>query len=459
MKKTIRLIALAGIIATCVAAVEPLYGLDRKQVLVPFETFYQGILNARQEDYSDRKGYSVKNHAAFGEMKNHVISFYEGIQVRESFLDGDHAVDCIPIDQQPSLKAPGMEGHALQIHPPILPSRFRDVGDHLRFEEKNDDPEQLARIEGPRDSLGNVMKCPVGFVPWRRLELADITHYQSLSAFLRKNRESPNPADSRIHRHAVGYQSVRNIGAGAYLNIWSPQEVPGEASISQIWILSGAIGSRDLQTAEAGWMVDRAKYHTSDPKLFTFWTTASHLNGCYNGECKAFMQVDQQWFPGKSMPVSSARGGFQSFYGVDWYRDPKTGNWWLYLTDLNASPVKSIGIGYYPRELYRGGEMFKQARLILFGGEVVAALGQVETGEMGSGLWPTHGLGYAASQQGIHRFQSKGTINTWAPVTLTPIITNPGCYSMQLFNNPPRGGVTYFYFGGRKCPAVVQPPS
>ncbi|HEX4961380.1 MAG TPA: neprosin family prolyl endopeptidase [Thermoanaerobaculia bacterium] len=437
-------------------AAEPAASINHEKAIVPFEIFYQDALNAREEDYLGRKEYLVKDSTAFREMKNHLLALYEGINIRISYWDDNHIVDCVPIDQQPGLKAPGMEHHVLQRTPPMLPTRTprvknRSAGNEV--DQLSGEQVREAATEVREESSGSPKVCPEGFVPMRRLELEDIARYQSLSAFLAKDHRDPPDLRDPIHRYAFGYQFVKNIGGGADLNIWSPNEKPGELSLSQIGV-GFDDGYRVWQTAEAGWMVDQRFYGTPKAVFFIYWTTSNYANGCYNLTCTAFMQIDRQLIPGHSFPLSSVLGGTQQTIGLEWYRDPKTGNWWLYVRNVNDRTATAIG--YYPRELYRGGEMFKDSNFLEFGGEVVAAVGQLKTGEMGSGIPPGNGPNVTAYQDYVHMFQSKGSITNWLPVTLTPTTPDPSCYRIQ-FVNTNQPSFSYFYFGGKGCPITNHP--
>ena len=46
-------------------------------VLVPFNTFLQGVRSARYEDYAGRSGAKVRDQAAFEEMRAHVLKMYD----------------------------------------------------------------------------------------------------------------------------------------------------------------------------------------------------------------------------------------------------------------------------------------------------------------------------------------------------------------------------------------------
>lgn len=108
----------ALIVMVCPLAASPLSGTSNRTRLVPYEEFRQSILKQKADSYLGKDGYRVRDVESFEEMRRYVVAFYDGIQAIKSFLDGDRVVDCIPIDQQPSLRRVGMEHHVLQRVPP-----------------------------------------------------------------------------------------------------------------------------------------------------------------------------------------------------------------------------------------------------------------------------------------------------------------------------------------------------
>lgn len=56
-------------------------------------------------------------------------------------------------------------------------------------------------------------------------------------------------------QHAVGYvTNGEYYGAKALLNVWAPNVVGYDFSISQIWVMTDVL-TRDVNTVEAGWHV------------------------------------------------------------------------------------------------------------------------------------------------------------------------------------------------------------
>ena len=56
-------------------------------------------------DYAIMPASRVAHEDAFAEMKNHIVSLYEGVEAQHSFVDESGSIfDCIPVEQQPALR-------------------------------------------------------------------------------------------------------------------------------------------------------------------------------------------------------------------------------------------------------------------------------------------------------------------------------------------------------------------
>ena len=152
--------------------------------------------------------------------------------------------------------------------------------------------------------------------------------------------------------------------------LWTPDPAPGVFSLSQQWVAGGSGPS--LQTIEGGWHVYPAFHNDPSPitRLFIYWTADGYSStGNYNllnqpGQ-PAFVQTDNTWVLGGAFPTSAA-GGDQHGFLMQWYRDPANGNWWLTL----QSTGNAIAVGYYPAAIYGGGALSQAAQSVDFGGEV-----------------------------------------------------------------------------------------
>jgi len=391
--------------------------------------FVKSVAAAKEADYSNRPSYSADNSAAFEEMKAHLLQMAEGVEVLHSFInDHGQVFDCIPIGQQASLK-----GKNMQVAAPVdikLP--------------RTEVPAQKNLMQAPlkaarNDKFGNVMQCPEGTIPVRRVTLDEISRFGTLREFFQKppGRRGRHPhlnppeAPTDGHKYAHAYQGVINLGGHSFINIWDPAVGSQVFSLAQHWYSGGS----PLQTAECGWQVYPQKYQTTQPVLFIYWTADYYdKTGCYNLDGSGFVQTNNAWPLGGVLSASSA-GGPQFELEVCYCL--VAGNWWLYINGTSAGDA----IGYYPTALYNGGQMASNATDIDYGGET---LEQSFWPPMGSGAFAAQGYQQAAYQRDIYYFDSTGSPQ---PAVLNPQQPSPSCFSLQLSNDPDPWNVN-FYFGG-----------
>lgn len=397
---------------------------------VRFEGFLESVNEAKAQDYTERADTNVSEAAQFDAMKEHVQWLYEGVEVQHSFLDeNDQIFDCIPIEQQPSLKE---SSGPLPPEPPAAPS----AEEHEEGERGVPVEPQLS-AEGT-DRLGNTMACPPGTIPVRRVTLEELSQYENLRDFFRK---APGGAGGHpllleaeqaavVHKYAHAYQQVENIGGHSLLNVWQPNVGSQIFSLSQQWYVAGS----PVQTVELGWQVYPGKYGNTFPCLFIYWTADGYQNtGCYNLDCTAFVQTNPVWMLGGTLKPVSTPGGEQFFIGLSAYL--YQGNWWLYIR--GASPEAALG--YYPASLYGSGPLSRGAERIDYGGEVVNSTAWPP---MGSGAFANQGWQHAAYQSEIF-YIAPGGNSVWA--SLNPVQNSSNCFTIDLESS---SGGPYFYFGG-----------
>jgi hypothetical protein len=290
------------------------------------------------------------------------------------------------------------------------------------------------------DKFGNRLGCSAGTIPMKRMTLEEMSHFANLRAFFEKGPNGfgqavsgdqlKKPVDSTVHKHAITYQYVNNLGGQGYLNLWTPfvnNSVGQDFSLSQQWYIGGP------QTAEVGWHNLGGFGHQAS-KLFVYYTADNYQStGCYNLSCGAFVQVNNSWTLGGAFPSYSVYGGDQAWFTAQYYL--YSGNWWL--------AINGTWIGYYPTSIYQGGQMAYNAQLIEYGGEVDAQNKNTLYPQMGSGDWATNGYTHAAFQSQIFYMD---TNNVSHAASLSAYEEAPSCYLVDgtgLSSDYP-----YFYFGG-----------
>jgi hypothetical protein len=423
---------------------------------------------ADQASLDEPGEHPVADAAELSRMQQHIDSLYEQSDVVHRFTtaSGD-AIDCVDIRRQPSLRRPEMRGHTLEMAPRTIPAEPAarvvvppvDDGNAAR---RPLAAEQEVVLHGGYDATGAERRCPEGSVPVLRLTLATMKSFRTLEDFHRKAplhldpgavaRESeldarpgqgqPGLAAARYgasayHQYAHAGRSVKNMGAEAYLNLWSPHtSSSSEFSLSQIWVTRGT-GSW-LESVEAGWQVFRGLYGDDNARLFIY-SFSHRIGSCYNLTCSGFVQTDNTVVLGGKFTSYSTTDGQQLDLQLMWYKDGADGHWWL--------RCGTTWVGYYPRTRFDSAGLADHADRVDFGGEIIDASGyNVHTQtDMGSGAYADQGWQKAAYQRNI-RYLDTSSAYQDAP-GLTASNTDPWCYNIQLSNGAGAWG-TYFYFGG-----------
>ena len=143
------------------------------------KAFTSSLPSANHSAYSARPESRVATAGAFAEMKAHILGLYDKTEAQHSFMDESGAIfDCIPIEQQPALK--GSKGPVPKA--PDLP------GHEVRGPQDERKDSLIVSPLGPnrKDRHGNIMQCPTGTVPIRRVTLEDLSRFATLQDFFRK---------------------------------------------------------------------------------------------------------------------------------------------------------------------------------------------------------------------------------------------------------------------------------
>jgi hypothetical protein len=415
--------------------------------ILPHAAWKEMVRAAGVSQYRRDPRARVADPDCFKEMKAHVLDLYKDIEAVHSFEDPAGTVfDCIWIEQQPALS-----GHT---GPVPQPPDLRPV---LDGEPPAPGLPRVADAAAPttRDRHGNLRQAPPGTIPMRRVTLAELTRFETLRDFQRKEPgpsagasplnptaapaitpSTPDPDTGLNHRYAYTEQAVDNLGGHSSLAVYQPAVSSDQVfSLAQHWYSAGDGAAN--QTVEAGWQVYPDKYGHAQPVLFIFWTADDYAStGNYNLDAAAFVQTNARWPLGGALSPVSTQGGQQLEIEVSWFLF--AGNWWLYVGGLAASDA----VGYYPGSLFNGGAMTTGAEEIKYGGETVCRA--VAWGAMGSGAHASAGFGQAAYQRNIYYFPSGGG-SQWAGLDVKE--PSPGCYTLVPDTAPAPWGI-YHYYGG-----------
>jgi hypothetical protein len=415
---------------------------------VPFDEFLSSTAAAVYNSAS-----KAANMAAFEEMRQHLLKMYTGVHAAHSFVIGSQTYDCMPIEQQPSVRLLGLKGIAAPPTPSARPAQGAAEPNNSSAPSRQAAVSSTLPATGV-DRFGNAIGCQDKTVPIGRTTLEHMSTFPTLKAFLSKSPDSkgqppvPNPSKAGgaippepvLHKHDFTYQYVYNLGGNSYLSVNNPYVYTpwGEVfSLSQVWYIGFNAGT--MQTVEAGWTVYPDRYLDEQPHLFAYWTADQYHNtGCYDYSCGAFVQSSGSVFLGGALSPVSVPGGAQSGISIVW--EWWSGNWWLKVNDT--------WVGYYPGWLFGAGDMATHSDLVEFGGEIVGGNGTSYNyyPPMGSGNWGTDGWPWAAFQGTLWYFD--GSYNGhWA--TLGSFNECPSGTSIL---GPYYWWVPYpdvlFYFGG-----------
>jgi Neprosin len=440
--RNLRSALLALLVLSLVGAAQ---GATESPKFVPFDQFVQSVSGADSRELVARRASArvrVTTESSVEEMRQHILGLYRGVQVGHSYVLGSQTFDCVPMQQQPSVRLLGLRKIASAPPSSALTGVARQ-GDHSIAI-----PSQLP-ADKTEDEFGNSFGCEANTIPMARITLDQMSRFETLQKFLSKGPngaghplEPAKPASpvtgSSAHAYSFAYQYVNNLGPSTNINLWRPYVYTDQNeifSLAQLWTIG--YSSNPVQTAETGWQNYPGLYGNEDSNLFIYWTADGYQNtGCYNLSCPGFVQTSNSLHLGAGFTNYSMFNGSQYEIKLQYYL--YQGNWWL--------NVGGSWVGYYPSSIYNGGQLSQYSNLIEFGSESVPGVFQgvnVWPSE-GSTLFSSSGWSYAAYQRLVYYVDPSGT-SVWSSLTANQ--PSPACYTINGPAYDPSWG-EYFYFGG-----------
>ena len=151
---------------------------------IPFEEFKQQLETARHKESQTSSPPPAEPQAGgqpevtpenLREMSDYLAAQHRKMQVVHSFLGDDgQYIDCVKADTQPGLQ-PGQ-------HVATPPAFITNSGSA-----QPSVPGDGSRKTSPKvDQFGNVMECPAGCIPVRRVTLAEIARAGSMANYFQK---------------------------------------------------------------------------------------------------------------------------------------------------------------------------------------------------------------------------------------------------------------------------------
>jgi hypothetical protein len=418
--------------------------------LIPLSEYQAHLSTAKHMDYVGKPQVRVSQAADFEEMRQHLIRIYGGLKVAHSFVLEADTYDCIPINQQPSVRLQGIT--KIADAPPAGTASAEAPKPGARTAQiAESHPATLARQVAEdiqKDKFGNSTHCEANTIPIRRVSLDEMSRFSTLREFFNKgpNTEGIPQASTNTppctgncpppHKYSVLSQTVNNWGGNSTLNLWSPyvNTSKGEGfSLTQHWYVGGSGKTMPgLQTVEVGWQNYPAKYGDERSRLFVYHTADGYkTTGCYNHDCGDFVQTNGSVYLGGPFSHYSTTNGPQ--YEINIQVQLYQGNWWIF---YGTTPF-----GYYPGSLFHGGQLTHNATKVAYGTETV---GSTVWPPAGSGAKPSEGWGKAAYQRDLFYINSsrQGIYESLSIWNIAP------CYAI---NGPTSGSGAwerYFYDGG-----------
>jgi hypothetical protein len=155
----------------------------------PFDQFLARTAAASPDDYADDLRTTAKRCrispegavAEFERMKAHLLRYYEGVRPVYSCLDAaGQVVDCVPFEQQPSVRAAAAAGY-----PQTLPPKRPRPTSTAPAVASPPDAALPAATPASEPTECRAL-CPDGTVPLLRLTLERLLRHGTLDNFFRK---------------------------------------------------------------------------------------------------------------------------------------------------------------------------------------------------------------------------------------------------------------------------------
>ena len=229
-------------------------------------------------------GFKVESPEAFQRIADYHSNVVNDAAVVHRFETHDGSVIlCVDIYSQESVRAAGIDPSEITLSP-VIPPKGGKASSAKALKPTLPGSQWL---DGSVDQFGQQRMCPDNTFPKLAPSLEDLYRYRSLEAYFNKYPSGGKPAGDAIkdaeaqdqrayavaaaplHRWAIAERDGGNIGGGADFSLWSPfVEVPGEFSLSQLWITAGSGAS--FQTVEYGWQKLPSKYGDQKAHLFIY---------------------------------------------------------------------------------------------------------------------------------------------------------------------------------------------
>ncbi|KAI9186979.1 hypothetical protein LWI28_023020 [Acer negundo] len=216
-----------------------------------------------------------------------------------------------------------------------------------------------------------------------------------------------------------------------------------QVSMAMIWVEGGPLA--ELNSIQFGWATN------IDP-CYVPKADGSQKTGCYNLICPGFIQVHPDYIIGSPYEPISVTGGKTYATQPMIYKDPESGNWWLFL-DTN------LKIGYWPKEILP--HLSKAATFVQYGGLTYSSPNGLSP-PMGNGHFPTrdtHESCFFAQLQTVNKFNNLVDIEQDSLQKVSHDLAPLATLELHHLNSPSHVELTILQPSPRPAPAHVPPPT
>ncbi|CAL5189962.1 unnamed protein product [Lathyrus oleraceus] len=306
--------------------------------------------------------------------------------VKTIYTKFGYILDCIDINNQPSLDHPLLKNHKLQKYP------------SFRTSKKTSSTKAILGIQ--KD------ECPIGTVPIKRTTKDDLIRGKSYFNNGLNDHMHGNHYAEVISGYFPYYNAVHGTSS-----IYNVSVTNDQSSSSVMYVRNGPDSTNYIGM---GWHVAPELYNDYAPHVYIVRTNDNFNNtGCFNLLCLGFVLTTHVNYVGGRITDSSTYEGDIFKMTLSITQDLETKNWWLNLQDEM--------LGYFPASLFSD---LNYAGEVGWGGRTSTSLSSPSP-PMGSGVFPDNVYNHASYFTHVS-FQINSTERL-----------EPETYTVKTFNDKP----------------------
>ncbi|KAJ0975068.1 hypothetical protein J5N97_017033 [Dioscorea zingiberensis] len=348
-----------------------------------------------------------------GGAAGHELNLQEGGAAEDGPTKDGDVIDCVDVNEQPTLDHPLLKNHSIQLRPSFYST------DHI---DKSLPIINMSRFKNE--------ECPAGTIPIKRTTREDLIGFKNIRE-TGEFRKIFHPSDFSPPKgvHGAILQSQEGIynGAKAWFEICRVPEVSnGQYSSATMAFMTSLKGpSYTINVIIVGWAVHPDLYGDNYTRLTIFWTTDGYKQvQCLNHFCPGFVQKSLYIYPGYILEDSEIQ-----FLSLSLHKDQNTGNWWLELEGEGHQPEP---IGYWPKDIFTS--LNVNPITVQWGGNVYSPP-NIKSPAMGNGHFPDEKGVTAASVNNIYLVDDKHKLKEPSGDKEKLIVDRKDCYGVSKLEN------------------------